>query len=116
MIENTIPIINVSDLAKSLEFYESKLGFSKDWEAKSDSDKIAGISKDGCEIYLCEGTQGARGSWIWIGVENETYIDQVLKSGAEVLQEPTNYSWAYELRVYDPDGNVVRIGTAPRST
>jgi len=27
---------------------------------------------------------------------------------------PQNYSWAYEFRVEDPDGNVLRVGSEPR--
>jgi predicted enzyme related to lactoylglutathione lyase len=113
MIENTIPIINVADLSTSLDFYRNTLGFSTDWEAEVDADKIAGISRDGCAIYLCEGSEGAKGSWLWIGVESADYFDQVIASGATIVQEATNYPWAYELRVQDPDGNVIRIGTGP---
>jgi predicted lactoylglutathione lyase len=114
MIENTIPILNVSNLAESIEFYVRNLGFSADWQAKIDADKIAGLSRDGCAIYLCQGSQGAKGGWIWLGVENETFIEQVANSGAQIVQPATNYPWAYELRVQDLDGNVIRIGTEPR--
>lgn len=113
MIENTIPILNVSDMAASLKFYEHTLGFSADWEAEVDRNKIVGISRDGCVIYLCEGAQGARGSWLWMGVESADYFDQALAAGATIVQEATNYPWAYELRIQDPDGNVIRIGTGP---
>lgn len=113
MIENTIPIINVTDMATSLAFYEKTLGFVKEWEAAVDGDKVAGIARDGCAIYLCQGSQGARGSWLWIGVESAEYFDQVVASGAAIVQEATNYPWAYELRVQDPDGNVLRLGTEP---
>lgn len=113
MIENTIPIINVSDMAASQTFYEQTLGFATDWEAEVDQDKVAGISRNGCVIYLCEGSQGARGSWLWMGVEHADYFEQVIDAGANIVQEATNYPWAYELRVQDPDGNVIRIGTGP---
>ena len=113
MIEKTIPILNVADMATSRAFYEQTLGFSTDWEAEVDTDKMAGISRDGCAIYLCQGTQGARGSWIWLGVESADFFDHVVASGATIVQEATNYPWAYELRVQDPDGNVIRIGTGP---
>lgn len=113
MIENTIPIVNVSDMAASLAFYENILGFSKDWEAVVDLDKVAGISRDGCAIYLCEGSQGVRGAWLWLGVESADYFDQVIEAGATIVQEATNYPWAYELRVQDLDGNIIRIGTEP---
>jgi len=29
---------------------------------------------------------------------------------------PTNFSWAYELRLEDPDGHILRFGTDPDST
>jgi hypothetical protein len=29
--------------------------------------------------------------------------------------EPRNFEWAYEMRVEDLDGNVLRIGSEPRS-
>ena len=113
MIENTIPIINVANMNISLTFYETVLGFNKEWEAAVDGDKVAGVNRDGCAIYLCQGSQGARGSWLWLGVESAEYFDQVVASGAMVVQEATSYPWAYELRVQDPDGNVIRIGTEP---
>ena len=111
MIESTISIINVANLSIGLDFYKNVLRFAKDWETEVDFDKIAGISRDGCSIYLCEGKQGASGSWLWIGVESAEYFDQVIAYGATVLQQATNYPWAYELRVQDPDGNVIRLGT-----
>lgn len=114
MIENTIPILNVADLAASCEFYESVLGFAKDWVADVDGDKVAGISCDGSTIYLCEGSQGVKGSWIWMGVEEESYFAAVIEAGATIVQEATNYPWAYELRIADLDGNVIRLGTEPR--
>ena len=37
------------------------------------------------------------------------------RSGAIVRQPPTNFSWACEMQVADPDGNVLRIGSDPKS-
>ena len=34
--------------------------------------------------------------------------------GARVRQGPTNYSWAYEMRIEDPDGHVLRFGSEPK--
>jgi hypothetical protein len=28
---------------------------------------------------------------------------------------PTNYSWAVEMQIEDPDGNVLRLGSEPRT-
>ena len=58
--------------------------------------------------------QGQPGTWIWIGVEDAAALFEEYKArGATIRQEPTNYSWAYEMRVEDPDGHVLRIGSEP---
>jgi hypothetical protein len=36
-------------------------------------------------------------------------------SGAKIRHPPTNYSWALEMQVEDLDGNVLRLGSAPRT-
>ena len=34
--------------------------------------------------------------------------------GVKVRQEPRNYSWAYEMKFEDLDGNILWLGTEPR--
>jgi predicted lactoylglutathione lyase len=34
-----------------------------------------------------------------------------MERGVEVLQPPKNYSWAYEMKFRDIDGNVLWLGT-----
>ena len=34
--------------------------------------------------------------------------------GARFQEAPTSYPWAYEMRVEDPDGHVLRFGSGPR--
>jgi hypothetical protein len=36
-------------------------------------------------------------------------------AGATIRLPPTNYWWALEFHVEDPDGHVIRLGSAPRS-
>jgi len=33
--------------------------------------------------------------------------------GVKIKLPPTNFSWAYELQVEDPDGHILRFGTDP---
>jgi hypothetical protein len=41
-------------------------------------------------------------------------LHQKLKSfGVKIKLPPTNFSWAYEMQVEDPDGHVLRFGTDP---
>jgi hypothetical protein len=33
------------------------------------------------------------------------------QTGGKIRHPPTNYPWAYEMQVEDPDGNVLRFGS-----
>lgn len=62
---------------------------------------------------LCEGGQGHGGTWVWTGVDD---VDRLYAgwraSGAQILQEPTNYPWgSREMHVLDPDGHVLRFAS-----
>jgi catechol 2,3-dioxygenase-like lactoylglutathione lyase family enzyme len=113
VVECIIPILSVKDLAASVRFYLDVLGFSLDWgDALS---TMASVSRDGKAIMLCQQSQGQPGTWIWIGVEDiEPLYRQYSASGARFQELPTNYPWAYEMRVEDPDGHVLRFGSEPR--
>ena len=66
-------------------------------------------------IYLCRGGQGQAGTWVWIGVEDvATLYEEYQASGANIRQPPENFPWAYEMKVEDPDGHVLRFGSEPR--
>ena len=73
---------------------------------------IAGVSRDNCQLYLCQGDQGNPGTWIWIGVEDvHTAVREYTAKQITIVQPPTNFSWACEMRVRDPDGHILRIGS-----
>jgi len=60
-------------------------------------------------------TRGKAGTWAWIGVENVAALFEEYRStGARILHEPRNFPWAYEMKVADPDGHVLRFGSEPR--
>ena len=69
-IENTIPILPVSNLQDSIQFYTDTLGFSLDWGGEKES-KICSVSRDGCAIMLTEEDRG-KNVWVWIGLEDES--------------------------------------------
>ena len=108
-IENAIAVLGASDLARSIEFYRATLGFETEWNAGS----TCSVSRDGCSIMLQERREIAPGT-VWIGVADEAMIRRVEQSGAEVLQRPARQPWAYEMRIADPDGNVIWLGANPR--
>jgi len=111
--EGAEPILSVKDMAVSLRYYVDLLGFqSAEWG----TDSFTAVNRDSAGIYLCQGGQGQPGTWAWIGVEDVgTLYEEYRASGAKFRQTPRNYPWAYEMRVEDPDGHVLRFGSEPRS-
>jgi catechol 2,3-dioxygenase-like lactoylglutathione lyase family enzyme len=106
------PILRVEDMRASLRFYVDLLGFEN---ASWGSDDFTQVSREGHGIYLCHGDQGQGRAWVWIGVEDvEKLYGQYQASGLAIRLPPTNYSWALEMQVEDPDGNVLRLGSDPR--
>jgi predicted lactoylglutathione lyase len=111
--ECTIPILPVRDLMRSVRFYTETLGFKLDWGGKEGS-TICSVSKDGCGVMLAQDAKGMPGVWVWIGLEDDSLFHLYRSRGVKVRQEPQNYSWAYEMKFEDIDGNVLWLGTEPR--
>ena len=112
MFEGITPILRVQSLAPSLDYYVNVLGFKINWQSPG---IMAGISRDRCSIMLCEGDQGNPGTWVWIGVEDaEALFEEYKAKGAKIRHPPTNYPWAYEMQIEDPDQHVLRFGSDQR--
>jgi catechol 2,3-dioxygenase-like lactoylglutathione lyase family enzyme len=110
--EGVNPIFRVQDVSASIDYYVHKLGFKIDWQTPY----FVSVSRGRCHIFLSEGDQGNPGAWIWIGVDDAgTLFDEYRASGAKIRHPPTNYDWAFEMQVEDPDGNVLRLGSEPKS-
>ena len=115
-VECTIPILRVNDLRASLAHYASVLGFTREWGADDASPQMASVSRTGRSIMLCERGQGNAGTWVWVGVDDaEALHEEYRASGATIIEPPTNYYWALEFKVRDPDGHVLRFGSDPRT-
>ncbi len=106
------PILRVSDLDRSLEYYVRVLGFTMNWR-DDDGNSFASVSRGDCHLFLSIGDQGHLGSWVWIGVSDADVLhDELIASGARVRHPPANFPWgSREMQVEDPDGNVLRLGS-----
>jgi catechol 2,3-dioxygenase-like lactoylglutathione lyase family enzyme len=112
ILECVIPIFRVSNLPASIDYYVKVLGFKVDWHEPG---IMASVSRYRCSIMLCEGDQGNPGTWVWIGADNvEPLFEEYKQKGAKVRHPPTNYAWAYEMQIEDPDGHVLRFGSDPK--
>ena len=110
MVERIEPILNVTDLDRSLAFYVDVLGFKVGFRQEG----FAGIGRDGRSLYLCQGGQGHPGTWVWVGVEDvRSFYEEIRTKGVKVRHAPQNYPWALEMKLEDPDGHVLRIGSEP---
>lgn len=113
-VENTIPVLSVRDLAKSIRFYTRTLGFKLDWGGGPAS-FICSVSRDGHAIMLQQWEEKISPVWVWIGLQSAKLFEEFRSKGVKVIQEPQNHPWAYEMKFEDPDGNVLWFGTGPRT-
>lgn len=106
-----VPILRVAELSRSLDYYQRILGFHIEWE---DPSRMASVGRGDASLMLCEGGQGHSGTWVWIGVGDAAALhDEVAARGAHVRMPPTNFYWALETQIVDPDGHVLRFGSDP---
>ncbi|PYT22282.1 MAG: hypothetical protein DMG58_30440 [Acidobacteria bacterium] len=95
--EGSQPILHVENMQASLRFYVDALGFEN---ASWGTDNFTSVSRDRAGIYLCRGDQGRGGAY--------------KARGVTIRLPPTNFPWALEMQIEDPDGNVLRLGSEPR--
>jgi catechol 2,3-dioxygenase-like lactoylglutathione lyase family enzyme len=106
------PVLHVNDISVSKDYYTRVLGFKVDFETP---DYFIAVSRGRCGLFLCQGDQGHVGSWVWIdAVDVEAVHKEFVAAGAKIRNPPTNYDWALEMQVEDPDGNVLRLGSDPK--
>jgi len=110
--EGSQPILRVENMEASLRFYVGVLGFTN---APWGNDNFTSVNRDRAGIYLCRADQGRGGAWVWLGVKDvEIIYEDLQRRGVPVRMPPTNFPWALEIQVEDPDGNVLRLGSEPR--
>ncbi len=106
------PILRVADLSRSIRYYVDVLGFTN---AEWSGDDFTCVTRDNASIYLSQGEQGQPGTWVWLGVEDVDALHrEYMATGARIGHPPENYPWAYEMKVIDPDGHILRFGSDPR--
>jgi catechol 2,3-dioxygenase-like lactoylglutathione lyase family enzyme len=109
--ENADPILVVADMAAALRFYVDILGFNN---AEWGDETFTNVAREQASVYLCRGDQGLGKAWVWMGVEDVRPIYEHLKAhNWPIKMEPTNFPWALEIHVEDPDGNTIRFGSDP---
>lgn len=108
-IENTIPVLAVRDLERSIAFFRDVLGFEVEWNAGV----ICSVARDGCSIMLQVQPEANSGT-VWIGLDGDAMFSMIQRTDAKILQPPSSKPWAYEMKIADPDGNVIWLGSEPK--
>jgi hypothetical protein len=88
-----VPILNVKNFALSMDYYVSKLGFTKKWDWGTPP-SFGSVARGKVEIFLSEGGQGQAGVWMSIFTEDVDALHvEYKKGGAIIRQPPTNMPW-----------------------
>jgi catechol 2,3-dioxygenase-like lactoylglutathione lyase family enzyme len=107
MEEEVIPVLRVSDAAAAAAWYQ-RLGFAKEWEHRFEPGfpAFVSVARGQVRLFLSEHTGDARpDTLIYLRLRD---LDAVAKKfGAAIEQMP----WGPEVKLRDPDGNRLRIGT-----
>jgi hypothetical protein len=114
IIENAIPVLAVADVSASIRFYCDLLDFQCDWTGSAEPLYIASVSRDGHAIMLERRSPAAPGC-VWIGTSGLAQLWERVRSSGKitVVKRPTNQTFALEMKIKDPDGNILWFGTAP---
>ena len=109
-VERINPSLDVQDLSASLQYYMEVLGF----ESYVETPTLGIVESDGHQIHLRQGGPESAAGRVWIGVGDIAVLyEQYRVRGVKFDQEPTNFSWAYQMIVEDLDGNLLIFGSGP---
>jgi catechol 2,3-dioxygenase-like lactoylglutathione lyase family enzyme len=102
------PVLFVSDIVKSVDFYVKQLGFKENWRFEGDEGEalVAQVARPGIELILTAESSDKRGkSLMFISLD-----EQVLNALRAELEERgvdvRDGHWGYRIMaIQDPDGN-----------
>ncbi len=107
-----VPQIPVSNLARAISFYQSRLGFALDWKYE---DGIAGVSREEARLFLDRVVDGAvRPVRVWLNLGSVAEVDALhaewKASDVPIASAPEQKPWGlYEFVAEDCDGNSFRV-------
>jgi catechol 2,3-dioxygenase-like lactoylglutathione lyase family enzyme len=110
-IEKACPMLPSADLARSVDYYDNKLGFAR----RALSDGHAVVERDGAEIHFwpCKDQNIAKNSSAYLRVRDIEAVHASMSGAADGgrITEPQDREWGMrEFYVIDPDGNLLRFG------
>ncbi len=114
-IQSVSPILSVTDLAQSMDFYRHALGFDLAWSWGEPPD-IAAVCRDGVEVVLTQraGAKPAGAAHIHLGVSGiDDYHAALVDAGVTIVVPIGDRPYGMrDFRIADPSGNELSIGQA----
>ena len=109
-VERINPSLDVQDLPASIQYYVEALGF----ELYVETPALGIVESNGHQLHLRQGGPDSAAARVWIGVEDIVVLYERYRArNVKIEQEPTTYSWAYQMIVEDLDGNLLVFGSEP---
>ena len=109
------PILDVKSVEDSIEYYTSKLGFTKNWDWPDDSDDktFGSVTNGEVSIFLAETPEPIRPVWVFYDVNSaDNVYAAYVEAGVTIREKPNDKPWgSREFLALDPDGNVLRIAS-----
>lgn len=116
-LRSAVPVLFVTDVIKSADFYHEKLGFAVDF-LHGNPPFYGSVTRDNARLHLkwvhqpvfCAGCSEEEGLIMaFLPVENvKTLYAQFTKAGVSISQRLTKQAWGgTDFHVRDPDGNIL---------
>jgi len=114
------PILNVKNVAASLDYYCNRLGFEKEfcWPREQALPTFAQVTRGHFSVMLAQEAKGGPGMWMYLDLASledlATLHQEYLANAVKIIEMPTDKPWGMrEMLIEDVDGHILRIG-APR--
>ncbi|HEV2948610.1 MAG TPA: VOC family protein [Gemmataceae bacterium] len=116
-LPGAVPEIPVNNVDAAAAYYQSRLGFSKDWG--NEEGGIAQVSNGNCRIFLTnrafrEHYRNAAPVLIWLNLNSKKEVDDLYETWsrcqARIVSAPESKPWKlHEFTAADLDGNLLRV-------
>jgi lactoylglutathione lyase len=113
-MNDSFPIVSVSDLAATQRFYE-KLGFEQEYQFPPEGEPgFVAMKRGTATIGIGAGGEAGQdrfGYWVYVDDVDAT-VERLRADGAPVVAEPDEQPWGERVAMTrDPAGNLVYLGS-----
>lgn len=93
------------DLKRSLGFYIDVLGFAKDWHERDGAGTVCQVSRDECEVILCEDKARRDRGRLFISLDDGGIAKLRADIAAKSIAHKASWWGSDVIEIDDPDGN-----------